>query len=68
MALETHPTGLKGIDMDNLSLVVGVKVEIKKAKRYDDGKGSKGEGRGKERQKGKMIFFRKVKNRDTRTN
>jgi hypothetical protein len=45
MALETHPTGLKGIDMDNLSLVVGVKVEIKKPKRYDDGKGSKGEGR-----------------------
>ena len=57
MALETHPTGRKGIDMDNLSLVVGVKVEIKKATRYDDGKGSKGEGRGKERQKSKMIFF-----------
>ena len=59
MALETHPTGLKGIDMDKLSLVVGVTVVIKKAKRYDDGKGSKGEGRGKERQKGKMFFFEK---------
>ena len=51
MALETHPTGLKGIDMDNLSLVVGVKVEIKKAKRYDDDddEGVMYQGRGKER-------------------
>jgi len=32
MALETHPEGLKGMDQDNLSRVMGIKVEIKKAK------------------------------------
>ena len=57
MALETHPTGLKGIDMDNLSLVVGVKVEIKKAKRYDDDEGGMYQGKGKERRKKIRIFL-----------
>ena len=56
MALETHPTGLKGIDMDNLSLVVGVKVEIRKARRYENGIGSRGEGRAKERENRFFLF------------
>ena len=33
MALETHPGGLKGMDKNNPSLVAGVMVEIKKAKK-----------------------------------
>jgi hypothetical protein len=30
MVLETHPNGLKGMDKENLSWVVGVEVEIRK--------------------------------------
>ena len=55
------------MDKDNLSWVAGVEVEIKKAKRYDDEKGSRGQGRGKERKEGK-TFFLKRKRKDTRTN
>jgi len=33
MALKIHPEGSKGLYKDNLSRVVGVKVEIKTAKR-----------------------------------
>ena len=39
MVLETHPEGLKGIDKDNLSWIVGVKVMIKQTKIYDGEKG-----------------------------
>ena len=34
MALETHPKGSEGVYEDNLPWVAGVKVEIKKSKRY----------------------------------
>ena len=62
MALETHPNGSKGMDKENLSWVAGVEVEIKKAERYDDGKGRRGEGRGKERLRLREYFFeRKIK-------
>jgi len=54
MAPKNHPEGSKGLYKDNLSGVVGVKVEIRKEK-VDEGKlGSGGEGRGKE----KEIFLR----------
>ena len=46
------------MDKDNLSWVAGVEVEIKKAKRYDDEKGSRGQGRGKERKEGKTFFLK----------
>ena len=52
MALKTHPTGTEGVYEDNLPMVAGVEVEIRKAKRYDDRMGSRGEGEGKEKQKG----------------
>ena len=48
MALETHPKGLEGVYEDNLPWVMGVKVEIKKSKRYVVYSGSGGEGRGEE--------------------
>ena len=54
MALETHPNGSKGMGKENLSWVAGVEVEMRKAKRYDVEKGSRGEGRGK---KTKEIFL-----------
>ena len=63
MALETHPNGSKGMDKENLSWVAGVEVEIKKAKRYDDEKGSRGQGRGKERKEGKTFFKKNKKKR-----
>ena len=55
MALKTHPTRTEGVYEDNLPRVVGVEVEIRKAKRYEDRMGSWGEGRAK--QKRKQIFF-----------
>ena len=54
MALKTHPDGAEGVYEDNLPRVAGVEVEIRKAKRYDGEKGSRGKGRGK---KTKEIFF-----------
>ena len=54
MALKTHPTGTEGVYKDNLPSVAGVKVEIRKAKRYEERMGSRGEGRAKEREN---IFF-----------
>ena len=39
--------GMEGVHEDNLSRVAGVEVEIRKAKRYKDGMGDRGEGRGK---------------------
>jgi hypothetical protein len=49
MALKTHSTGTEGVYEDNLPRVVGIEVEIRKAKRYEDRMGSRGEGRAKER-------------------
>ena len=54
MALKTHPTGTEGVYEDNLPRVVGVEVEIRKAKRYADRMGGWGEGRANEREN---IFF-----------
>ena len=55
MALKIHPEGSKGLYKDNLSGVVGVKVEIRKEK-VDEGKlGSGGDGR---RKKKKRFFLR----------
>ena len=57
MALETHPKGTEGVYEDNLPGVAGVKVEIKKSKRYEVESGSGGEGRGKEIQRLRDYFF-----------
>jgi hypothetical protein len=54
MALKTHPKGAEGVYEDNLPRVVGVKVEVRKNKRYEDELGSGGEGRSKEK---KRIWF-----------
>ena len=55
MSLKTHPTGTEGVYEDNLPRVAGVEVEIRKAKRYEDIMGSRGEGRAKEREN--RFFF-----------
>ena len=47
MSLKTHPKGTEGVYEDNLPRVAGVEVEIRKAKRYKDRMGDRGEGRGK---------------------
>ena len=44
---------------DNLPRVAGVEVEINKAKRYDDGIGSRGEGRAKEKEN--RFFFENIR-------
>ena len=54
MALKTHPKGTEGVYEDNLPRVVGAEVMIRKAKRYEEKIGSRGEGRAKEREN---IFF-----------
>ena len=41
MALKTHPKGSEGVYEDNLPWVMGLEVEIKKAKRYEDQLGLK---------------------------
>jgi hypothetical protein len=51
MALKTHPKGSLGVYEDNLPRVAGVKVEVRKNKRYEDKLGSGGEDRGKEEQR-----------------
>jgi hypothetical protein len=58
MALKTHPKGSKGVYEDNLPRVAGVKVEVRKNKRYEDELGSGGEGRGKEN-KGYDFYLEK---------
>ena len=54
MSLKTHPKGTEGVYEDNLPRVMGVEVEIRKAKRYESRMGSRGEGRAKEKEN---IFF-----------
>jgi hypothetical protein len=51
MALKTHPKGLEGVYKDNLPRVARVKVDVRKNKRYEDELGSRGEHRGKEKQR-----------------
>ena len=48
---------LKGVYEDNLPWVAGVKVEIKKSKRYEVESGSGGEDRGNKRKTKAKIFF-----------
>ena len=57
MALETHPKGTEGVYEDNLPGVAGVKVDIKKTKRYEVEGGSGGEGRDKKKTKAKRFLF-----------
>ena len=59
MALKTHPKGTEGVYEDNLPRVAGVEVEIRKAKRYNDGMGSRGEDKGKEKEK-RFFFVLKI--------
>ena len=50
------PTRTEGVYEDNLPRVAGVEVEIRKAKRYEDRMGSRGEGRAKERENRFFLF------------
>ena len=59
MALKTHPKGTEGVYEDNLPRVAGVEVEIRKAKRYEDRMGSRGEGRAKEKEN-RFFWFLKI--------
>ena len=52
---------------DNLPWVMGLEVEIKKAKSYDDDEGGMDQGRGKERKKRIRFFFEKEKIRGPTT-
>ena len=58
MALKTDPKGMEGVYEDNLPRVAGVEVEIRKAKRYEDEVGSRGQGRDKEKQRIRFSFER----------
>ena len=57
-SLKTHPKGTEGVYEDNLPRVVGVEVEIRKAKRYESRMGSRGEGRAKEKENIFFLFFK----------
>ena len=61
MALKTHPTGTEGVYEDNLPRVVGVEVEIRKAKRYESRLGSRGEGIAKEKEKIYFFIFENIR-------
>ena len=60
MALETHATGTEGVYEDNLPRVAGVEVGIRKAKRDNDGMGSRGEDKGKEKEKRFFFCFENI--------
>ena len=55
---------MEGVYEDNLPRVAGVEVEIRKAKRYEDRMGSRGEGKAKEKENRFFFVFEKY----TRTN
>ena len=59
MSLKTHPKGTEGVYEDNLPRVAEVEVEIRKAKRYEDRMGSRGEGRSKEKENRFLFLFLK---------
>ena len=58
MALKAHPTGTEGVYEDNLPRVAGVEVEIRKAKKYEDRMGSRGEGKAKEKENRFFLFLK----------
>ena len=58
MALKTHPKGSEGVYEDNLPKIVGVEVEITKAKRYESRMGSRGECRAKEKEINFFLFLK----------
>ena len=58
MSLKTHPKGTEGVYEDNLPRVAGVEVEIRKAKRYEDRMGNRGEGRAKEKENMFFLFLK----------
>jgi hypothetical protein len=57
MAIKIHPEGAEGVYEDNLPRVAGVEVKIRKVERYNDGMGSSGEDRAKEKEN---RFFLKI--------
>jgi len=57
------PKGMEGVYEDNLPRVAGVEVEIRKAKRYEDRMGSRGEGRAKEKENRFFLFFLNIRRR-----
>ena len=59
MALKTHPKGMEGVYEDNLPKVAGVEVDIRKAKRYEDRMGSRGEGKAKEKEN--RFFLKNIR-------
>ena len=61
MALKTDPKGMEGVYEDNLPRVAGVEVEIRKAKRYEDRMGSRGEGRAKEKENRFFLFSKNIR-------
>ena len=61
MALKTHPTGMDGVYEDNLPRVEGLEVEIRKAKRYVNRVGSRGEGRAKEKENRFFFVFENIR-------
>ena len=61
MALKTHPTGTEGVYEDNLPKIVGVEVEIRKAKRYESRMGSRGECRAKEKEINFFFVFENIR-------
>ena len=60
----THPKETEGVYENNLPRVAGLEVQKRKAKRYEDRMGSRGEGRAKEKENRFFCFFLKY----TRTN
>ena len=52
---------MEGVCEDNLPRVAGVEVEIRKAKRYEDRMGSRGEGRAKERENNFFLFLKNIR-------
>jgi hypothetical protein len=57
VALRSHPEWSKGMDKDNLSWVAGLKVEVRKNKKYEDKLGSGAVDRGKKKNKGYDFFI-----------
>ena len=49
--------------VDILPRIVGVEVEIRKAKRYEDRMGSRGEGRAKEKENRFFLFLLNIRGR-----
>ena len=63
MALKMDPKGMEGVYEDNLPRVAGAEVEIRKAKRYEDRMGSRGDGRAKEKENRFFFVFENIRGR-----